>query len=72
MTGSAVAGSVVPVVAGLSGVAAFCRSDLISLPIWRSGFIASLSALAGLRLCASLIVFRTSSRSASRNASSNC
>ncbi len=45
---------------------------LDSLPSCRSGFIASRNAAVGLRLCASLIVLRTSSRSASRSASSNC
>ncbi|CUX19798.1 hypothetical protein AGR5A_Cc190037 [Agrobacterium genomosp. 5 str. CFBP 6626] len=69
-TGSLVAG------AGVddreSGAAvAFWRSDLISFPSWRSGFIASRSELVGLRLRTSEIVCRTSSISASFKASSN-
>ncbi len=50
----------------------FCRSDLRSLPIWRSGLMASRSEFTGLSFCASPIVLRTSSRSASFKASSNC
>ncbi len=56
---------------GVSGRVERWRSALISLPICRSGFIASRSVLAGLRLRASLIVFADVVEIASRRASSN-